>query len=252
MESATALDLPPGFSAIVLREHRDAFEHAKQVAAVEGAGTIVWVRRLDTIEFAVVLEPEEPLGLARRAVYAGMNAAADALAAHCPPEKPIAFAWPDTILLDSGIIGGARLGWPDGAEESEAPAWLVLGLVLRAVVPLVAPRANGAHALDVRVDRGTSLEIEGFEMIDGAGLIASFARHLMLYVDQWQAEGFAPVGRHFLQRLPAEQGVRRAIDDNGDLLVRGPGATEAVERRDLVAALRQPRWLDPETGDPWL
>lgn len=252
MESATSLDLPPGFSAIVLREYRDAFEHAKEVAADEGAGTLVWVRRLDTVEFAVVLEPEEPLGQARRAIYAGMNAAADALAAHCPPEKPITFEWPDTILLDHGIIGGAILGWPEHTAETEVPVWLVLGVVLRAVVPLVAQRGSGGHALDVRVDKGTSLEIEGFEMIDGAALIASFARHLMIYVDLWQAEGFSPVGRHFLDRLTAERGVRRTLDGNGDLLVRKLAANEQVERRELLATLSKPQWLDPETGDPWL
>ena len=55
-----------------------------------GAGTLVYVGRFDLAEFAVVLEPDEPLRTARRAFYAGMAALADALAAHAPPEKPIA------------------------------------------------------------------------------------------------------------------------------------------------------------------
>ena len=62
-----------------------------------GAGTLVFVGRFDLVEFAVVLEPDEPLRTARRAFYAGMAALADALAAHAPPEKPIAFDWPDAI-----------------------------------------------------------------------------------------------------------------------------------------------------------
>jgi len=36
-----------------------------------GAGTLVWVRRYDLVEFAVVLEPDEPLVSARRAFFAG-------------------------------------------------------------------------------------------------------------------------------------------------------------------------------------
>src|SRR6195256_3206821 len=79
------LDLPPGYTLVALREFGDAFAHGCDIAAQAGAGTLVWVRRYDLVEFAVVLEPDEPLGSARRALFAGMNAAADAIAAHCPP-----------------------------------------------------------------------------------------------------------------------------------------------------------------------
>ena len=247
------LDLPPPYRAVTLRERGDAFLHAQAVAAAEGAGTLVWVRRFDTVEFAVVLEPEEPLARARCALYAAMNAAADALAAHCPPERPLAFAWPDTILLDGGILGGARLAWPDGSNETEAPDWLVIGIVLRLTVPHTRPASPGAHALDQAVTRGTSLEIEGFEMLDGAALIGGFARHFMVQIDRWQANGFADVSEHFLRRLPEIKATSRGIDSNGDQLLRrlhkGPAKTE---RQSLLEALAKPQWLDPETGDPWL
>ena len=94
---ATALDLPPGFRLVTLREVGDAFAHAKANAAELGAGTLVFVGRFDLAEFAVVLEPDEPLRTARRAFYAGMAALTDALIAHAPPEKPIACVWPDAI-----------------------------------------------------------------------------------------------------------------------------------------------------------
>ena len=71
---ATALDLPPGFRVVTLREVGDAFAHAKANAAELGAGTLVFVGRFDLAEFAVVLEPDEPLRTARRAFYAGMAA----------------------------------------------------------------------------------------------------------------------------------------------------------------------------------
>ena len=73
-----ALDLPPPFRLITLREVGDAFSHATKVAAEGGAGTLVYVGRFDLAEFAVVLEPEEPLKTARRALYAGLTALADA------------------------------------------------------------------------------------------------------------------------------------------------------------------------------
>src|SRR5215831_680468 len=112
---APALDLPPPYRLVTLREVGDAFAHARATAADEGAGTLVWVGRFDLVEFAVVLEPEEPLRAARRAFYAGMAALADALAVHAPPEKPIGFDWPDAVQVDVGLVGGGRLAWPQDA-----------------------------------------------------------------------------------------------------------------------------------------
>src|SRR5712691_13058192 len=86
---APELALPPPFSAVRLREVGDAFAHAISIAADQGAGTLVYVGRFDLAEFAIVLEPDEPLLKARRAFYAGMAALADALAAHAQPETSI-------------------------------------------------------------------------------------------------------------------------------------------------------------------
>ena len=65
--SRRTLDLPPPFKLVTLREVGDAFSHAASVASEAGAGTLVYVGRFDLAEFAVVLEPEEPLETARRA-----------------------------------------------------------------------------------------------------------------------------------------------------------------------------------------
>src|SRR5574342_1092493 len=96
---APELALPPPFTAIRLREVGDAFAHAQAIAPDEGAGTLVHVGRFDLSEFAVVLEPEEPLASARRAFYVGMVALYDALVAHAPPERPIDIRWPDAISV---------------------------------------------------------------------------------------------------------------------------------------------------------
>jgi biotin-(acetyl-CoA carboxylase) ligase len=237
------LDLPPGYREIPLREHRDAFTHAQAIAAAEGAGTLVWVRRFDSIEAAVVLEPEQALAEARGALFAGMNAAADALGQYCPPEKPLEFSWPDTLMLDGGIIGGCRLGWPAAASEAEPPDWLVLGLHIRSTVQM-----SVLHTFD----KGTSLESEGFEVMDGARILESFARHLMAAFDGWRAKGFKAVADRYLARVPAVKGMRQGLDVNGDLLQRRIDNPKAVARLPLTAALTVPQWLDPETGQPWL
>ena len=53
--------LPPPFTLVTLREVGDAFAHAMTIAPEQGAGTLVYVGRFDLAEFAVVLEPDEPL-----------------------------------------------------------------------------------------------------------------------------------------------------------------------------------------------
>ncbi len=239
--SKPALDLPPPFRLITLREVGDAFAHAVSIAAEKGAGTLVYVGRFDLAEFAVVLEPEEPLKTARRALYAGLAALADALAVHAPPEKPIAFDWPDAIRVDGGLVGGARLAWPAHAREDDVPPWLVFGAAIRTVA--MDDGEAGLHPLSA------ALEDEGFDGLGSGRLVESFARHLMVAVDAWQEKGFAEVGRNYLARLAPEKGMRREIDDNGDLLVRRMGKTE-TERRALVPALAKPSWLDPATGGP--
>src|SRR2546430_4019494 len=122
---ASRLDLPPPFRLVTLREASDAFAHATSIAAEAGAGTLVYVGRFDLAEFAVVLEPDEPLAKARRAFYAGMAALADALAAHAQPETSITIDWPGSLLVNRGLVGGGRLAWPQGIGENETPPWLV-------------------------------------------------------------------------------------------------------------------------------
>ena len=61
----------------------------------------------------------------------------------------------------------------------------------------------------------------------------------MVQIDAWQEYGFAAVAKSYLSRLEPEKGVRRNIDDNGDLLVRRVGKAE-VERRALIPALAAP------------
>jgi biotin-(acetyl-CoA carboxylase) ligase len=237
------LDLPPPFTPVTLREVGDAFAHAMTIAPTAGAGTLVYVGRFDLAEFALVLEPDEPLRTARRALYAGMVALADALLAYAPPEKLVTIDWPDAIRVDGGLIGGGRLGWPHDANEDEPPAWLVFGAMIRTVS--MTGEEPGVHPL------ATALEQEGFDDIGAADITAGFARHLMVAIDAWQTGGFAGVGREFLQRLPRESGLVHTLDDNGDLLIRHVSKTK-TSRCALLPALATPSWLDTHTRGPKL
>lgn len=239
------LDLPPGFTLVTLRERGDAFAHACAIAQEQGAGTLVWVRRYDVVEFAVVLEPDEKLATARRAHFAAMNAIADAISAHCPPEREVSFRWPDAVLFDGGLLGGARLGWPQDCGEDEVPAWLVASIMLRA--------ADMVHVETGLSPDGVSLMGEGFEMVDTEAIIGSFARHLMTAFDRWKERGFKAVADDFFTRLPkGKAGERRGLDVNGDLLVHAPLDRGPPERTPLVEGLGRADWYDKRHGAPKL
>jgi biotin-(acetyl-CoA carboxylase) ligase len=239
---ARILDLPPPFRVVVLREVGDAFSHACAHAAALGAGALVSVGRFDLAEFAVVLEPDEPLAAARRVFYAGMVALGDALAARAPPEKPIVVEWPDAVYVDGGLVGGGRLAWPDDADEHAAPDWLVFGAAIR--IFSLSPERSGLHPLS------TALADESFDDVSSERLVEGFARHLMVAIDRWQEAGFAPIAREYIAKLKPDSGVHRDISENGDLDVRRSG--KPVERRKLMPALKAPSWLDPKTGGPRL
>lgn len=240
---APVLSLPPPFRLITLREMGDAFQHAVGIAAEAGAGTLVYVGRFDLAEFAVVLEPNEPLQTARRVLYAGMTALADALLAYAPPEKMVTIDWPDAIRIDGGLVGGGRLGWPKDAREDEPPAWIVFGAMIRTVS--MSDEEPGVHPL------ASALEQEGFDDVGAKQVTESFARHLMVATDAWQMQGFGDVAREYLQRLQRESGVSRRIDENGDLLTRRTGQAD-IDRRKLLPALAAPSWFDPVARGPRL
>lgn len=238
---AHKLNLPPGFQQVRLREVGDSFAFAKNKAAELGAATLVHVGRFDLAEFAVVLEPDEPLSLARRSFYAGMCALGDALAAHAPPEKPITFVWPDTILVDGGIVGGGRLAWAEAAGDAR-PDWLVFGAMIRTVA--MREGAAGLNPLAAALDE------EGFDELQSGELAENFSRHLLSQVDTWQEKGFVAIARAYLSRLSGRQGMSFGLADNGDLLIR-TASDGPVDRRSLVACLAGvPGWLDPSTGGP--
>jgi biotin-(acetyl-CoA carboxylase) ligase len=235
------LDLPPPFRLVTLREVGDAFAHAIEIAPAQGAGTLTYVGRFDLAEFAVVLEPDEPLRTARRTLYLGMVALIDALLFHAPPEKAVEIDWPDAIRVDGGLVGGGRIAWPKDASEEEPPAWIVFGAMIRTVS--MGENEPGVNPLSA------ALEEEGFTDLASGALVESFARHLMVHNDAWQEYGFPAIAKEYVKRLPRDKGLRRDVDENGDLLVRRMGKTD-IERRQLDSRLATPSWLDPNTRGP--
>ena len=223
---------------MTLREVGDAFAHAKANAAELGAGTLVFVGRFDLAEFAVVLEPDEPLRTARRAFYAGMAALGDALLAHAPPEKPIAFVWPDAIHVDGGLVGGGAARLAATAPEDEPPDWLVFGGMIRTVSmgegePGAAPAVDRARGRRLRRRRRRPAGRKLCAPSDGADRRLAgvrLQRVAKTYLPRLAPEK-AHAPRHRRQRRSAGAAARTSPTSSGS---------------SLTAALAKPSWLDPE------
>jgi biotin-(acetyl-CoA carboxylase) ligase len=231
---AAELTLPPPYHAVRLREFGDAFAHAVTLAPQRGAGTLVYVGRFDLAEFAVVLEPTDPLAKGRRVFYAGMAALADAIAAAAPPETAIHIEWPDALYVNWALVGGGRLAWPAKTGAGNVPEWLVFGATIRT-------------ASSTGVDPGltpdlTALDEEGFAEISSNNIIEGFARNLMLLLSDWQEGRFTAVRKSYFERLSRDDRQHWDIDDNGDLISRV--ANDKTERRALLPRLEKPEWLD--------
>lgn len=225
------MPLPPPFR-LHRTTARDVLAEGMRLAPTEGAGTLLLHESPGLLAFAVVLEPEQPLATARLAFLAGMTALGDALAAHCPPERPVRLVWPDRVVYDAARIGGGRFAVAPGTAEDAVPDWMVFA------AELIADRDHLAEP--GRFPDSTSLKEEAFDPAED--IVSTFASYLMLYFDRWTHEGFDAVGNRFLMRVdpPLLRGVRRL---EGDRMVE---ITPSGGRRfpTLPEALATQDWRD--------
>jgi hypothetical protein len=129
------------------------------------------------------------------------------------------------------VVGAARLAAPPGCTEGEVPDWLVVAVEVR-------------HALPKGTEPGhdpgrTCLSEEGFADVTPAELTATWARHLMAGIAEWQSQGFRRLAERTLARLeqaPWMAGARRGLEPTtGDLVLEREGG--ARTRHPLREAL---------------
>jgi len=227
--------LPPPFT-LHRTDQRDVLAEGVRLAPTEGAGTLLLHQSPGLLAVAVALEPDRPLTEARRAFLLGMTALADALAAHCPPERPVRITWPDEIRYDGARLGGGRFAIAPGCAEDAVPEWMVFA------ADLIADRDHLEEP--GRFPGSTSLKEEGFDAAED--IVSTFASYLMLYFDRWTHEGFDAVGNRFLMRIdpPLLRGVRQI---EGDRMVEITPSGGGRRFPPLAEALVAQGWRD-ETG----
>lgn len=224
--------LPPPYTLHRSTE-ADVLAHAARLAPDEGAGALVLRQVPGRLDFAVVLEPETPLQEAQLAFLLGMTALADALAAHCPPERALRINWPDEIRYDKSRLGGGRFAVAPGTDAGDVPAWMVFA------AELVADR-DGLADPGLFAD-STSLAEESFD--PGEDIVSTFASYLMLYFDRWTHDGIDAVTNRLLMRIdpPLLRGVRRIEGDRLLEITPSGGGKRSVP---LLDALSAPSWRD--------
>ncbi len=227
--------LPPGYTLKLCVS--DAFDTACK-AAGEGAedGLMLMVERPDRCEAALVLRPLDPIQPALTLAYVGLLGLHDGLAALAPAETPASIDWPDRLLVNEACVGGLQVAHGPLVEKegmSDVPDWLVLGIT----VQMFGDRSDDAPGIELEY---TNLHEEGCGEIGVPQLVEAFARHLLLWLDRWQEEGFEPVRRALLNEL-ADKALK--IEANGDAWAED-GATKTW--RSLRDALRHRSWVLPE------
>ena len=128
-----------------------------------------------------------------------------------------------------------------GADEDEPPDWLVFGGMIRTVS--MGEDEPGLHPLSA------ALEEEGFDESRSGELVGKLRAPFDGADRRLAGDGFGAVAQELSRSgCRAESGVRRDIDDNGDLLVRRIGKRRGRARRRSLRRWRRRPGSIPKTG----
>jgi len=200
-----------------------------------GAGDLLWLRNNDTLDYAIVLEPEVDRVKALDMIFVQMVALGDAIGAIAPPEIGITYHWPNRVLANGAEIGAVNAILSDHVDAQGVPDFMVLSTHIE-----VRPKMGN---LNPGLDQSrTTLWDEGCGELDAMQVLDSSARHFMNWVHTWEEDGFQTVltqidGRmeqgHALS-LCGIEGTFLGLDENANLLIKHDGGTKLVAVSDAL------------------
>ena len=243
--------LPPAYRLIALDRVESSNDEARRLAE-DGAedGTLVWAREQTkgrgrqgrdwasppgNLYMTLILRPEGPPVRAAQLSFLAALAVGDAVGSVAPPMIEVRYKWPNDVLFNERKGAGILL--ESRTADSERLDWLLLGIGVNVV----------SHPEQARVP-ATNLRFEGMPAgVTAVDLLESFSRYFMRWVDQWLAEGFAPIRQAWLRhakglgetievRLPREtlSGRFQDLDGSGALLLELPeGTTRKITAGDV-------------------
>jgi BirA family biotin operon repressor/biotin-[acetyl-CoA-carboxylase] ligase len=147
-------------------------------------GTVVYAITQEHLRAAIILAPEVPLSEAMAMLIACGIGFANALGALGAPEVAVQLGWDGTIFVNGATCGGLGV---DASiyDPDEVPDWLVVGLTV-AMFP-----ENDLDGGDMPDE--TTLFQEGCGAVDPVGLLESWARHTLVWINRWSDDGPAPL-----------------------------------------------------------
>lgn len=194
---------PPLFRGLAVTGAVDPFAKACAEAMLGcEAGLIVHNVQTDLLRAAIVFAPEMPLEQAMTAVPVCGVGFQNALGALAPPEVAVHLHWAGGIEVNGAACGRLRAA-ASTRDAGQEPDWLVVGLELP-----VLPVSDNAPGL---TPDQTSLYEEGCAEVDPTGLLESWARHTLVWLNLWAEEGATRVHDEW-QGLARDVGEEVEID----------------------------------------
>jgi BirA family transcriptional regulator, biotin operon repressor / biotin---[acetyl-CoA-carboxylase] ligase len=184
--------LPPLFRLHPIGSGLDVGREAARLAEAGGdPATVICAEREDLLDCAVILHPETELADAALVMYVAMLGLGDALGAEVQAGIDMTFRWPNLIEANLGAVARLGLVIPDAAASDAVPGWMAVRLTVQ-----IAEPAGGWREGEFPE---TSLFGEGCVEVTGSGLLESFARHFLTWLNRWQHDGFDPVRAMWLR-----------------------------------------------------
>jgi len=177
--------LPPVYS---LHETPGADPTAAALQAArrgDEEGALFWDSACPDLRFALLLHPDAPLAPSLDLLIVASVGVGDALAALTPPQLPVAFGWPNRILLNAGAVAHLTIAAAEAPADA-IPDWMVLSVK----VDMAANWEDDAPGARAHL---TNLAEEGADDIGQVELLEAISRHLLSWVARWQSEeGLTP------------------------------------------------------------
>lgn len=225
---------PPLFSGVGVTGREAPFVKAQGLAALGcDGGTVVHNVQADRLSAAIVFAPEVPLQDAMAMFVVCGIGFQNAFGALAPPEVALHLGWSGDILINGACCGRLQVA-ASGADAEQVPDWLVVGLD----VPLMQTAVDPGQAPD-----RTTLYDEGCADIDATGLLESWVRHSLVWINRWINDGNAPLHAEWAGLLQdvGEQveclgltGNFLGVDDRFGMLVRDDKTTHLLPLSRLL------------------
>jgi biotin-(acetyl-CoA carboxylase) ligase len=203
--------LPPIFDAYSVDANVDPFQRAISLAKGDtDAGTFIWSEQTDVFQSALILAPETSLEESLPVVLVAQLALGDALGSLIPPVISVTFGWPDRIEVNGGAVGHVFLEIAKTPNPTAVPDWLVIGFRVAQEGGWGRDGVHGPHR--------TTLAEEGCR-IEHLDLLEALSRHLLAWINRWQADGIQPVQQAWMSR--ARELGKPIVINHGGRVVQG-------------------------------